>query len=70
MNNDKNANQVDPETNQVSSEEWVPLSVREARRSRANCDNLWPYVWMNFASMILLFIALAVVCYRVGAGSR
>jgi hypothetical protein len=50
-------------------EEWVPLSVREARRAREMRDDLWPYVWMNFVSMILLFAALAIACYRVGAQS-
>jgi len=48
-------------------EECVPLSVREARRARR--DDLWPYVWMNFISVILLFSALAIACYRVGARS-
>jgi len=50
-------------------EEWVPLSVREARRARERRDELWPYVWMNFVSIILLFSALAIACYRVGAQS-
>ncbi len=50
-------------------EEWVPLSVREARQARARRDDLWPYVWMNFVSLILLFSALAIACYRVGARS-
>jgi len=50
-------------------EEWVPLSVREARRTREMRDDLWPYVWMNVVSMILLFAALAIACYRVGAQS-
>ena len=48
---------------------YVPLSVREARRARELRDDLWPYVWVNFMSVILLFTALAIACYRVGAQS-
>ena len=69
MNNDKNANQMDPETNHVSSEEWVPLSVREARRARKMGSDHWPYVWMNFASILILAATLAIVSYRIGAQS-
>jgi hypothetical protein len=47
-------------------EAWVPLSVREARRARERRDELWSYVWINFASMIILVISLAIVCYRMG----
>ncbi len=50
-------------------EEWVPLSVREARRAQRMLDDLWPYVWMNFVSMVLLIAALAITCYRIGAQS-
>jgi hypothetical protein len=50
-------------------EAWVPLSVREARRARERRDDLWPYVWVNFVAMILLFSALAIACYRAGAPS-
>ncbi len=50
-------------------EEWVPLSVREAQRTRERRDDLWPYVWMNFVSMILLFAAAVIMVYRVGAHS-
>ena len=50
-------------------EKWVPLSVREARRARAVRDHLWPYVWMNFVSMVLLFAAAAIMAYRMGAQS-
>jgi hypothetical protein len=49
--------------------EWVPLSVREARLARKRRDDLWPYVWMNFVSMILLFAAAVILAYRVGAHS-
>jgi hypothetical protein len=45
------------------------LSVREARRAQKELDDLWPYVWMNFVLVILLFSELAVACYRVGAQS-
>jgi hypothetical protein len=47
-------------------EEWVPLSVREARRARERRDELWPYVLVNFVSMIILLVTLAIVCYRMG----
>jgi hypothetical protein len=50
-------------------EEWVPLSVREARCAREMRDDLWPYVWMNFVSMILLFAAAVIIAYRMGAQS-
>jgi len=50
-------------------EEWVPLSVREARRARERRDDLWPYVWMNFVSVILLFAAGMIMAYRMGAHS-
>ena len=47
-------------------EDRAPLSVRKARKMRRD---LWPYVWMNFASMILLAVALAILSYRMGAQS-
>jgi hypothetical protein len=50
-------------------EAYVPLTVREARRARKLRDDLWPYVWVNFMSVIVLFTALAIACYRVGAQS-
>jgi len=50
-------------------EACVPLIVRESRRARKLRDDLWPYVWVNFMSVILLFTALAIACYRVGAQS-
>jgi hypothetical protein len=48
-------------------EEWVPLSVREARLARERREDLWPYVWMNFVSTILLFAAAVIMAYRIGA---
>ena len=50
-------------------ENCVPLSVREARRARKMRDDLWPYVWMNFASMVLLFAAAVIMAYRMGGQS-
>ena len=47
-------------------EERAPLSVREARQAQKRLEDLWPYVWMNFASMIILLIALAILCFRMG----
>ena len=69
------ANQMDPKNAPEAKgmadelEEWVPLSVREAPQAREGPDELWPYVWMNFVSMILLFSALAIACCRGGAQS-
>lgn len=60
MNDEKKSDGVEPE-------QYVPLVIREARRVRASRDKLWPYIWMNLVSMILLFSALAIACYRVGA---
>jgi len=51
-------------------EEWVPPSVREARRARKMRDDSWPYVWMNFVSIILLAAALAIMAYRMGVQSH
>jgi len=50
-------------------EAYVPLSVREARRARKMREDLWPYVWMTFASVILLASALVILSYRMGAQS-
>ncbi len=47
--------------------EWVPLSVREARRARKRREDLWPYVWITFASVVILAVALAIMAYRMGA---
>lgn len=54
---------------EIDLEEWAPLTVREARQARERREDLWPYVWMNLASMIILTITLAIVCYRIGAQS-
>jgi len=47
-------------------DECVPLSVRNARQMRRD---LWPSIWMSFASIIILAVALAIVSYRMGAQS-
>jgi hypothetical protein len=60
---------VGPEAGEPDLEEWVPLSVREARLARTRRDDLWPYVWMNFVTMILLFAAAVILAYRMGAQS-
>lgn len=51
---------------EAAVEEWVPLSVRNARKMR---HTLWPNLWMSFVSIILLAAALAIVAYRMGAQS-
>ena len=45
---------------------YVPLSVRKRRQMRSD---LWPHVWMSFASILILSIALAILSYRMGAQS-
>ena len=47
-------------------EQYVPLSVRNARQMR---QSLWPHLWMSFVSIILLTVALAILSYRMGAQS-
>jgi hypothetical protein len=74
MGSDKEARtssqcEMSGEISEYDAEKWVPLSVREARRARERRDDLWPYLLMNFVSIILLFSALAIACYRVGAQS-
>lgn len=49
--------------------DWVPLSVREARRARSMRDDAWPYLWMNFASILILSAALAILAYRMALQS-
>jgi hypothetical protein len=61
--------EVSGEIPEYDVEEWVPLSVWEARRARERRDGLWPYVWMNFVSMVLLFAAAVIMAYRMGAQS-
>jgi hypothetical protein len=59
--------EVSREIQEADVEKWSPLSVREARRARERRDDLCPYVWMNFVSMVLLFAAAVVMAYRLGA---
>jgi hypothetical protein len=53
----------------VEQEQYVPVVVREARLPRKRQEDLWPYVWMNFVSMVLLFAAAVIIAYRMGAQS-
>jgi hypothetical protein len=74
MGSDKEARtssrcEVSGEIPESDVENWVPLSVREARQARKMRGNLRPYVWMNFASILILAAALAIITYRVGAQS-
>jgi hypothetical protein len=50
----------------TDSENWVPLSVREARQARKMREDLLPYVRMNFVSSTLLAAALGIMAYRMG----
>jgi hypothetical protein len=45
-------------------EDYVPFGMRSARRVR---NNVWPYVWISFASILLLMAALVILSYRIGA---
>lgn len=51
----------------VEQEQYVPLVIREARLARKRRDGVWPYVRMNFVSMILLSAAAVILAYRMGA---
>jgi hypothetical protein len=44
--------------------EYIPLGMRSAQRMR---NNVWPYIWISFASILLLMAALVVLAYRIGA---
>ena len=73
MNSDKNPDRPDSETSEpdvagrrATAEDYVPLSVRNARQMR---KTLWPHLWMSFASIIILAVALAILTYRMGAQS-
>lgn len=47
-------------------EQYVQPGMRSARRMR---NDVWPHIWMSFASSILLMAALVILAYRVGAHS-
>ena len=64
MISEKKHGRTDWEGSEADLEESGPLSVRKARERRRD---LWPYVWINLASMIILVVSLAIVCYRMGA---
>jgi hypothetical protein len=73
MNSEKNPAGTDRENSEPDAEgkkgglvDGVPLSVRNARKMRTN---LWPHLWLSFASIILLAVALAILSYRMGAQS-
>jgi hypothetical protein len=44
--------------------EYIPVGMRSFRRMR---NNVWPYIWMSFAAILVLATALAIVAYRMGA---
>ncbi len=73
MNSDKNPDsratenrEPDTEERMAVADDYVPLSVRDARQMR---KTLWPHLWMSLASIILLAVALAILSYRMGAQS-
>jgi hypothetical protein len=72
MNSDKHADSPDtkdrePESGgKAAAQDYVPLSVRKGRQMHRD---LWPSIWMSFASVLILAIALAILSYRIGAES-
>jgi len=73
MNSEKNPGSPDTENSEPDAEgkgsgleDGVPPSVRKAREMRRD---LWPHLWMSFASIIILAAALAILTYRMGAQS-
>jgi hypothetical protein len=46
--------------------EYIPPGMRSARRMR---NNVWPHIWMSFASILVLMAALVVLAYRMGTHS-
>ncbi len=56
----------DAEGKGAGLEDGGPLSVRKAREMRRD---LWPHLWISFASIILLAVALAILTYRMGVQS-
>lgn len=73
MSRNKNLNSTDAENRapdtehrKAAADEYVPLNVRNARQMRRS---LWPSIWMSFASIIILAVALAILSYRMGAQS-
>jgi hypothetical protein len=71
MNLDKEADPSGPsgvatKDGEPGPEEHVPLSVRNARNLRRD---LWPSIWMSFASILILAAALAILSYRIEAQS-
>lgn len=45
-------------------DEYIPFGMRSARRMRSN---VWPYIWISFAWILLLMAALVILAYRIGA---
>ena len=66
MNTDENLDGSDTESRKPADEDYGPLSVRNARRMRRDW---WPSIWMSFASILVLALALAIITYRMGAQS-
>jgi hypothetical protein len=66
MNSEKDVVSNGQEGTERDFDKYVPLSVRTARQMR---KTIWPHLWMSFASIIILGIALAILSYRMGAQS-
>jgi hypothetical protein len=69
MDSEENPDRTGGPDGKSDAEECVPLSVREARRARKMREDLWPYLWITFASVILLAAALRIMAYRMGVQS-
>jgi hypothetical protein len=53
-------------SSQSRAEEYIPLGMRSARRMR---DDVWPSLWISFASILLLMATLVILAYRIWAHS-
>jgi hypothetical protein len=58
--------EVNSEDREAEIEECLPRSLRTVRQMRRD---LWPSIWVSFASVIILAAALAILVYRMGAQS-
>ncbi len=66
MNSEKELMSNPQEGRQRDLGKYITLSLRNAGQMH---KTLWPHLWMSFASIILLVVALAILSYRIGAQS-
>ena len=66
MNSEKEIVSNGQEDKEQDLEKHIPFSVRNASQMRRS---LWKHLWMSFASITLLAVALAILSYRMGVQS-